>query len=611
LTTTANIQAQKTTEIPPPDDEVIRETPQFGWLTVEFTLYVIVFVVAVALRFWQLGRYPLSSVEAGHALAALSLLRGGPVEATAYSPLLVSLQGLVFLLLGHSDTTARVIPALLGSTLALMPALFRRQLGFKISLVASAILAISPTASFLSRTLAGETATALGALMLMAGFFNWAVNGRTGWLYLLAAGLAILLTSGPMAYATLLIFALIVPARWSIFKALWTRAVTESASAPSADTRRLGPFQQAGLFFAALLLILATAGTLNLGGFGVTTSLLSDWLSRFSLQPRPDGGFNAIFLLTMYDPLLLVAGLAGVALAILSQNVIRQSMAGWLAGALLIDLAMGGRPNGAVMLAVTPLAFLAAFALAELWESLEQHGQWGSEGVILAAGLVIAVFGYIGLTGWLVRPCAAEDTMCNLAWLQPLAALVLLAVIVGFFWLMNGPTAALRGAAVTGVVIGLIVSVNITWRLNYAPLLRLPFQPLAGIPAATGLVDLTRTLAIEAINRAGDKDMLAVSLVGDAAEPALLWQLRAYKNLSLVASALEAAGSEAIITPSEQDTEFNLGEAFVGQDFGLQAVWSPLLPSPQELFNWLIYRTAAEPIPHKKVVLWLRWGNNG
>ncbi len=606
MTTAAKTKAQSSIETNPPNAEVIQKFTPISWLTIEYILYAAVFILGVALRCWQLGLYPLSNLEAGQALAALSLYRGEPVEATAYSPLLVSLQGLAFLLLGHSEATARLVTALLGSALVLLPALFRRQLGFKICLIAAALLAISPTAIFLSRTISGETATALGAMMLLAGFFNWVVKGKTGWLVLLAAGLAIMLTSGPMASATLLIFALIVLARWSVFKALWTHALAQSA-----PTRR--PFQQAGLFFIVLLLILATAGTMNLGGFGVTTGLLTDFLSRFSLQPRLDGGFNAIFLLTMYEPLLLVTGLAGVSLAILSQNVIRQSMAGWLAGALLIDLVMGGRPHGAAVLAVTPLAFLSAFALAELGESLERYGQWATEGIILAAGLVIAVFGYIGLTGWLVRPCGADDTLCQMAWLQPLAALALFGVIIGFFWLMNDRAAALRGAALTAIAVGLLVSVNITWRLNYGPLPLLANQPLAGIVPTTGLTALVDTLTTEAIHRTGDKDMLTVSIVGTP-EPSLWWQLRNYKKLAMVASPQEAAASEAIITPAGQgDTEFNLGEAFVGQDFGLEAAWWPFIQSPKDLFNWFTFRNTAAPIPAEstKVVLWLRWGNNG
>ena len=176
----------------------------------------------MALRLWRLGAYPLSNAEAEQSLAALALYRGGlPESGHIYSPLLLSLNALTFFLFGAGDAAPRLASVLLGSVLVFLPFTLRRHLGSPVCLLTSALLAISPAAVFLSRTLNHEIGAAVGGLMLVAGFFNWTESGRARWLWLMAGGLAILLTSGPMAYSILLIFGLMVLLKFSAFKALW------------------------------------------------------------------------------------------------------------------------------------------------------------------------------------------------------------------------------------------------------------------------------------------------------------------------------------------------------------------------------------------------------
>ena len=596
--------------VPSPANDTTATTPP-AWLTLEFVLYGLIFLLAVALRFWQLGAYPLNSVEAQPALAALALYLGQPIEAQLYSPLLLTLNALSFLLFDHSDATVRIGPALLGSSLALLPLLLRRRLGPTATLTAATLLAISPTAVFLSRTLNGEIATALGAMLLLAGFFNWTATGQQGWLYTQAAGLATLLTSGPMAYSVLIIFALLVLVQWKAIKSLSKQALAQMGDTNNKEVQTLPTgLKRAIIFFAVLLLLLATAGMLNLSGFGVTTSLFTDWISRFSLTPRADAAFSSVFLLTIYEPLLLIAGIIGATYAILSKDLLRQSLATWFFSALILDVALAGRPAGSVLLTVVPLALLAGLALGHLWDSLAAHGRWSNEGIILAAGLVIFSFGTIGLTGWLVRPCGPDDTLCHYAWLQSAAALGLFVVIVAFFWFIHGAGVALRGTALTGVVIGVIAAFSIGWRLNYGPLMHLAYQPLAGVPASTELVALADTLKSESLIRTGDEAMLDIATV-NVTDPALLWQLRHFKRLSPTASLLTAPGATAIITPVNETGDTNLGEAYLGQDFALESAWSPVGLNAKDLLTWLIYRQLPTAPGGQRVILWFSLAPRG
>lgn len=589
-----------------------------AWLTLESALYGLILLLALGLRLWRLGAYPLSNIEAEQALAGLALYHGDLPAPTLYSPLLLTLNSLTFLLFGASDASARLAAVLLGGALVLLPVTLRRHLGPTVCLLASLLLAVSPSAMFLSRTLNSEMGVAAGALMVVSGFLNWAGQGQSRWLWLLAGGLALLLTAGPMSLSVILIFGLVGLANRSRFGAMagqWLRqcqAVPASGQKnPSAENKAgngraivLPPdVRSAGLFLVAAVIVLGTGATFNIGGLGRITGFITDWLNLFGLATRPDSGFNVVFLLTIYEPLMVGAGLIGLAYVMLRKDLPGMVLAVWFVGLLLLDVFMGGRPNSSLILPLVPLAFLAAIALAELWAALQNRGTWGNEGVLLATGLVIAVFGYIGLSGWLIRVCAPDDALCLYSWLQPVAALVLFLVIVIFFGIIGDAGSALRGAALTALVIGLVVTVNIGWRLNFGPLMDLAFQPLAGIPPATGLVDLTRTLTIQSETRAGDKTLLDTALTG-VNSPALRWQLRNFKHLNPANTSVN--GASAIITPTGQNRGLDTGQPYFGQDFTLDAVWSPVGLPAKTFVRWLIFRRLNERPAGNGVILWLR-----
>lgn len=605
-----------TDESPPPQVEAAASTVNAAplalpWLTLETVLYIIILVIGVGLRLWNLDAFPLSNSEALQSLLAHQLYGGQqPAGDIAYSPLLVSLNTLVFLLLHSSDASARLITVLAGSALFLLPVTFRHQLGAVTCLIASVLLAISPAAIFLSRTLNSQMFVALGALMVVSGYINWSENGSRRRLFLLAGGVAVLLTAGPMAYSILLIFTLIVLIRWAAFNEGWHNGLRLARKKEDATNGWPRNLKQAGIFLLVAVILLATAATLNLSGFSVTTSLIGNWLSRFGFETTPESGFNTVFLLTIYEPLLVLAGLVGLAYALLSRKLLPQIFVGWFVGILVLDLVMGGRPAGSVILAVVPLAFLAALALTDLVESLLNKGSWSNEGIILASGLVIFSFGYIGLTGWLDRVCGPDDTFCQLAWLQSVAALTLFGVIVAFFWFLNGMGVAIRGAALTAVVVGVIATLSIAWRLNFGPLMQLAYQPLARISASTELVSLVETLRRESSVRVGDETLLDITAT--TMPPALQWQLRDFKNLTQAASPIGVTATSALITapPADKEQGLDLGEAYLGQDFRLDAAWSPVGLPPKDLLSWLIYRQAKTHPEGQTVLLWLRLEQN-
>jgi len=564
-------------------------------ISLETGLWALLGLLALGLRLWNLEHYPLAGSEAVHSLTAFDLYHGQQPPDQLYSPLLLTLNTLSFILFGASGASARLGAALVGSLLVFLPALLRRQLGRRASLLAAGLLAISPAAIFLSRTINGELAAVAGGGLLFAGLFNWLDDNHPRWLGLAGSGLAVMLSAGPLAWSVIVVFAALTAAHWATLKSLavWGQAAT--------DDKNL--WRKPALTFGLGLAVVATTAGFNLSGLGRVTAMPGDWLSQFGWQ-NP-GGFNALFLLAMYEPLPLLFGLAGLGLAATRRQLIETMLAGWFVAALLLDAVMGGRAAGNMILALLPLTMLAAVALAHLWQAVEQAGRWDNEGILLGAGLVISVFAFISLTGWLLRVCPADDTFCRYSWLQAVAAGLLFVVIVAFFAYLTDAGVALRGLGVVAAVLGLLLTLNLGWRLNYGPLPRLVFQPLAGVSApASGLESLPQTITDLSIQQTDSRNLLGVTLAG-VNDPALAWQLRDFSNLTQTGSVQSRTDTSIIISPTAADG-LSRQAPYLGQDFTLAANWSPAGLSASDFIQWFIYRHLNTAPQGEAVIMWLR-----
>ena len=115
-----------------------------GWL------YGLAFLVALALRFIQLGAAPLTDSEATLALQAFHLAKGQG-EILAPQPAYVLFTSLFFLVIESTNFMARVIPALVGSTLVFAPYFFRQKIGTRPALILAFLFALDPGLAALSR----------------------------------------------------------------------------------------------------------------------------------------------------------------------------------------------------------------------------------------------------------------------------------------------------------------------------------------------------------------------------------------------------------------------------------------------------------------------------
>jgi hypothetical protein len=427
------------------------------------------------------------------------------------------------------------------------------------------------------------------------------------WLIVAAVGLVLLLTASPSAYSTLaLLLGFVVLAAVVGDK---RHAATAREGVAALRDQQLVSWGSFVLVLVIGLLAVATALLFNLDGLGATVDLLTIWLRGFAPALAASGAYPAIFLITFYEALILLAGLFGLSVSLIRRRLFDLFLAWWFLGGIALNLLRSGRTQGEVLISLVPLTLLAGLALGMLWDSLREEGSWQKEGILFFTGLIIGGYAYVSL---MMYTRSGGLTL----WL-PVAGLGLFVGLVVLFGLWYDGVSALRGAALVVVILLLIVTVAIGARLNNQQVAD-PRQPLVGVPAAGGIPDLVTTVEQLSSWRAGDRYLL--SITGDRRlGPAVEWGLRRFQNVTW----LDKLESWSPIEPSDAsrsetyelgestvlltlaDDALSLDEGYVGQDFAVRGSWSPAGLGGQSLIRWIVLRTANTPVTYERAVLWV------
>ena len=596
------------------------------WLTGEKALYIGLALLALVLRLIALGAYPLSDAEAGQALPAWRVLQAQPAGQAGYSPLIVTLDLVSFLLLGGSELAARLGPALLGVLLVLLPVGLRRHLGRTGALAASALFALSPTALYFSRTVGGDIGAAAGGLALVVGLFNWLDSqtpnsplpegGEAGVrgtptlnLYLAAGGLALMLTASPSAYSILALLLVFLALAMVVGGGDYAAPVRDGLAA--LRTRAVA-WGNLGLALAVGWTAVASSLLFNWDGVAAAADLLTVWFLGFTPGMAAGGAYPAVFLLSLYEPLILLVGLFGLSAALMRRRLIDLFLGWWFFGSIVLDLLRSGRTDGEMLVSLVPLALLAGLGLGMLWDSLLALSGRGNEarrqGVVMVAaiGLIIGAFAYVELMKY-----TREGS-----WLfvLSLAAVGLFIGLVALFWVWEEGRYALQGAALVAVAVLLGFTVGNVSRLDYARLAS-PYQPLVRAPATDGLPLLATTLNQVSSWWAGDA--YSLNIIADRhLGPAVEWQLRRFRHVTWADSTSQAVQlassqpSSAVLLPAtgtpQESQSLPLGQGYIGQDFTIRAYWTPAGLSGPALIRWIILRTSVTPVIYDRAVLWVK-----
>jgi uncharacterized protein (TIGR03663 family) len=164
--------------------------------------YFIVFLLAVASRFWALGARAMSHDESLHALYSYYLYNGSGYvhNPMMHGPFLFHANAVIYFLFGDDDSTARIVPALFGVFMVLSPLLLRRWLGRVGAAVTALLLLVSPSFLYYSRYIRNDIYITVWTLLLIAALFHFLRSHKPGWLYLGAAVLMLSLATKENSY---------------------------------------------------------------------------------------------------------------------------------------------------------------------------------------------------------------------------------------------------------------------------------------------------------------------------------------------------------------------------------------------------------------------------
>ena len=548
--------------------------------TIEHTLYLLAFLLGLGVRLWNLGVTPLSDFEAVPALQALQLTRGGhPVLSP--QPLYLMWTALSFLLLGASNGLARLLPALAGSALPLLPLFFRRVRGFNptAGVILAFGLALDPGLVASSRV-AGGPMLALVFSLFALGF----VYIRQAPLAGVFCGLA-LLSGIPVVPGILGLFL-----AWAAIQLLnrsKTLASPQAEDTPATPVRPGGELLRVGLLSAVgTLLVVGTGFLLVPQGIAALADTLSSYLKGWTKPTDIIMMARIPAALFFYQPLALILGIVGAVRGWLKEDPLSQRLSLWALIAFVLAIAYPARQTSDLVWALIPLWTLAALELSRhLSQEEEPTARLAAKGHTLGV-CVLLVIGWLGLTynRWEIV-------------VGMLIVVVALTLLVGTGW---GARAAWRGL-VWGLSLGLGVGMLASmWgtshlRLNGA-------EELWSTPPATGQADLLlSTLGDLSEWETGHRNMAEVVVVTDSA--ALRWALHDFSQARFISQIPSGETPPILITHLYQASPA-VSVVYRGQDFiwRIYPGWQGVIPS--EWARWMAFRQA--PLVQEQVIVWAR-----
>jgi uncharacterized protein (TIGR03663 family) len=609
------------------EDAPVVEPRTASILTVERAAYVAIGLLAAVMRFYQLGLRPLSESEAVQALAAFRFTQGAAHAGTAAPggtiPALFSGNVVGFSLFGASDITARLLPALAGLILVLLPYWLRHRLGRGGALAASLLLAISPAAVYASRNLDSAILVVTCGLALAVALIHYLDTRRPISLYLAAVALGLGLCSGPGIFTLLLIFAafgLLLflgeqlqdrEAGWSALIVAWTAARGEKDL-----------LAKSGVVLAATFGLGATALVLHPAGLGHAADQITAWAKSFLPEPSGQPFVYPMMLLVRYEALILLLGLVESGRALLSRRKNPWWVAQpdsvfphtvflifWALAAALIVLISGHRPPGNILLVVVPLALLAGQGVERAWRWITARNLWPGTALFAAIALGLLVFFYLWLTMYsqsspttsaVIGDIVLYTTQTYL--ILASAALALLVVLGVIFWIWRGPACVVAGSWLTATIALGLFGFQAAWGVGatHASDARELMILQTTVPDVRKLVAASEALSLD---KAGDAHTLAITVDAEAG-PVVAWYLREFGNQTVVEGLSTPPDTVAAITLAAEDLP--IGETFRGQGFPLRTHWLPWGRWGQPLIRWLLFTEGDLPIVDQEVVLWVQ-----
>lgn len=642
-----------------PGEETPAERRRSGALAVpvEWIAYAVLIGASLVLRLAGLGDVPMTAAEVPSALgawAAVSPFAPFTPETTPGSPLVFQGQMLTFTLLGGSELAARLVTALGGVLLGLLPLMFRAQVGATRAFVLCALLTLSPVALIASRFSSGTVWAVIFGLCGLCALWRAVatddLRGTPGMMAVFSFALmAFFSGAGGLLLALILIGAGLVALVGGMVDPSDDNDAAYESNPLYVARRRLAelPLLEGGALSAVVIAALATTFLIHTDGLSTLGGALGDFIAGWG-QSTPVFAYPLVITL-VYEPILVIFALIGLVMRARDRTntFSDRLMVGWLALALLLAFAYGGARADHALLMTVPLVWFASYPVARLFYQDRLQTLWaGAIDDPDAAHLytvpwgkwliAVTVFGVLfmlmlhlqtlsrqvifvegGTLGGLIERLATTRTPAvsnSLLW----AFITSLFLFVGYF-LCAGiweRVTTLQGYGLGLLGFMLVTGLSSGW-YGAAQNTTNPVEPWH-MSATTDNYPLLRQSLIDFSRRefAGEP-VIGVAVVqnpvtGITRDGVIAWALRDFPNARFVES-LAGARREALIIASPfavdplSDEEPDLGGGYVGQRFVIERRWNISTLQGLDFMPWLLQRrTRWDALPSQEVILWAR-----
>jgi uncharacterized protein (TIGR03663 family) len=364
--------------------------------------YAAVLAVALTLRLVALGDKPLHHDESVHAWFTwlLATGHGYQYDPIFHGPVQFYLDAIGYLVAGVGETGARLLPAIAGSVITLLPYFLRRQLGRIAALSASALLCISPSYLYFSRFAREDIYAALLTLAMLVVAVHFLERPRRWHPAALLALLAASFATKETTFITSFVAGtfLVGTVGYQVRRERAQGRQGRSASILRA-VRSVGrdAWIWAAASFAALFTLLFT--TFLQRPQGLRTALydsLSYWVNQ---QPVNRGGqpwFYYLVVLAAYELPVLVLAAVGIITSVRRPTLLRLYLV-WSATLNLVVYSWASeRMPWLVLHLLLPLVLLAGVGLQTLWER-RRTLRTAAVGFV-AAGAAFLLWGAVNVT---------------------------------------------------------------------------------------------------------------------------------------------------------------------------------------------------------------------
>lgn len=369
----------------------------------ELGAYALLVLVALVLRLLDLGDRPFHHDESQDAYFSYLFRTTGDYEyhPLLHGPLRFHLVAGIYLLLGDSDFTARLAPALMGTLMVPLPYLLRNQIGRIAAFAAAVMLAVGPSYLYYSRFAREDIYAACITLGLIVVAFRFLYEPRRHHPALFGALLAASFATKETTFITVFVGGsfFLAALAWQSRHAGWLDTpLARSLAAVRKEDWAWGVAATLGVY----TLLFTTFLTHPSGIYGLWTGL-DYWLDQHGVERGREGySFYAIVLLAHEWPALLLAAVGAVV------TVRRPTLIGaFLIWAFVVSLVVyswaGEQFAWLVLHPLLPLLLLAGIGVQAIWTA---RREWLGRLGIAACVLGLA---YTGYASWLANVTHRTD----------------------------------------------------------------------------------------------------------------------------------------------------------------------------------------------------------